>query len=108
MIRWGEAPDDVDANAIAKLAFRPDIYCEAVEPLGIACPSSDEKVEGAHPHTWLLSDATEPVAMGADQFMDQRIFDPTNIDSYISGFSIRDQRSRLGALDTSQITHLAK
>ncbi len=108
MIRWGEAPDDVDASAIAKLAFRPDIYCEAVEPLGIACPGTDEKVEGAHPHTWLLRDATEPVAMGADQFMDRRIFDPSNIDGYNSGFAIRDQKSRLGALDTSQITHLAK
>jgi len=98
----------MDASAIARLAFRPDIYCEAVERLGIACPSADEKMEGAHQHAWLLSDATEPVAMGADQFMDRRIFDPTNIDGYISGFTIRDQRSRLGALDTSQITHLAK
>lgn len=108
MIRWGEAPADIDTDAVAKAAFRPDIYCEAVRPLGVSCPSADEKLEGVHAHAWLLKDATEPVAMGADLFLDRRVFDPANLDGYISSFSVRDQESRLGALDTSQVSSLAK
>ena len=108
MIRWGEAPADIDTVAVARSAFRPDIYCEAVKPLGVACPSADEKLEGVHSHAWLLKDASEPVAMGADLFLDRRVFDPSNLDGYISSFSVRDQESRLGALDTSQVSSHAK
>lgn len=108
MIRWGEAPDDIDTRIVANQAFRPEVYCEAVKGLGVPCPSTDEKMEGVHSHAWLLKDATEPVAMGNDLFMDRRVFDPTNIDGYISGFSIRNQTSRLGASDTNQISSLAK
>ena len=106
MIRWGEAPDSVDVEHVAKSSFRPDIYCEAVRPLGVACPKSDEKMEGTHSHAWLLTEASRPVAMGPDCFMDGRVFDPSNVDAYVSGFAIRSRQTLLGESDTSQISSM--
>ena len=108
MIRWGEAPEDIDVDTVVDNAFRPDIYREAVEPMGVACPREDEKIEGTHQHAWLLTHASAPIAFGPDRFMDGRIFDPSNIDRYISGFSIRNKESKLGASDTSQVSSFAK
>ncbi|MAQ18846.1 MAG: nitrate ABC transporter [Sandaracinus sp.] len=108
MIRWGETPENVDVDAVAKLAFRPDIYREAVTPLGVACPHADEKLEGVHPHAWLLSDASQPVAMGPDMFMDGRVFDPSNVDAYVSGFTIRNRESRLGQSDDMAVGSVSR
>ncbi len=104
MIRWGEAPSDLDFDAIASAAFRPDIYRIAAKASDIPCPIKDEKIEGAHPHAWLMSDATKPIVFGPDTFLDGRVFDPTNIDGYLSGFSIRhDTTSR--PISTSTEVH---
>lgn len=73
MIRWGDAPENVDIAAISEAAFRPDIYRNAAAELGIACPNRDEKVEGAHSHAWLMMDATAPIAFGPDRFLDGRV-----------------------------------
>lgn len=89
MIRWGEAPRDIDYTAAAHDAFRPDIYRLAAAQAGVPCPRKDEKIEGAHSHSWVMTDASKPIAFGPDQFLDGRIFDPTNIDGYLSGLSIR-------------------
>ena len=78
-----------------------------MRPLGVACPKSDEKMEGTHSHAWLLTEASRPVAMGPDCFMDGRVFDPSNVDAYVSGFAIRSRLNRLGESDTSQVSSLS-
>ena len=74
MVRWGEALAETDADEVVKLAYDVDIYRQAAKESGVPCPLIDEKPEGAHAHAWLLEDATSPIAMGADHFMDGRIY----------------------------------
>lgn len=108
MVRWGEAPPDTDYAEVASRAFQPDIFREAALPLGYACPTIDLKVEGAHTVPWLMTDATSPIAFGPDRFMDGRIFDPTDVDTYLAGFDIRARESRLAPIDEVQSSELAK
>ena len=77
MVRWGEALDDVDIESVATHAYSTELYRKAAAELGIACPTIDEKLEGAHSHAWLLDAATSPIAMGPDLFMDGKIYAPS-------------------------------
>ncbi len=87
MVRWGQLADDVEFDAAASSAFQPEIYRKAAAELNIAAPMINEKVEGAQEHAWVLKEATQPIAMGANQFIDGRVFNPAEINSYLSGFS---------------------
>tara|TARA_R110000850_G_scaffold64116_3_gene144274 strand:+ start:58459 stop:59751 length:1293 start_codon:yes stop_codon:yes gene_type:complete len=108
MVRWGEAPADLDFESIARSAFQPDIYRGVATSMGIPCPDQDEKPEGAHSHAWLLNTASAPIAFGPDRFLDGRIFDPADIENYIAGFDIRHRGSRLGERDEAQVMNMAK
>ncbi|ACT60450.1 CmpA/NrtA family ABC transporter substrate-binding protein [Hirschia baltica] len=87
MVRWGQLTDDVEFDAAASSAFQPEIYRKAAAELNIAAPTINEKVEGAQEHAWVLKEATQPIAMGANQFIDGRVFNPAEINSYLNGFS---------------------
>lgn len=106
MVRWGEAPREIDYRDVARRAFRPDIFRQACEPMGYACPTSDEKVEGRHDHPWLMTDATQPIAFGPDRFLDGRIFDPSDIEGYLEGFDIRAAELRMAQTDEAQSAEL--
>jgi len=106
MVRWGEAPPEVDYEDVARRAFRPDIFRQAATPLGYACPSIDEKIEGAHTSSWLMTEATRPIAFGPDRFMDGRVFDPADIEAYLDGFRVRSAQSRLSSIDEAQSSEL--
>lgn len=108
MVRWGEVPETVDVESVAENAFRPDIYCEAVKALDVACPVSDQKVEGAHQHAWLMETQSQPIACSADRFLDGKPFDPARFSDYVSGFDIRRGEDRLGESDRSQVADLGK
>ncbi len=85
MIRWGETLVDIDTDIVAHNAYQPEIYRKAADVIGLPCPTEDEKLEGSHSHAWLLENATSPIAMGPDLFLDGRIFDP----------SVKARKSRL-------------
>jgi nitrate/nitrite transport system substrate-binding protein len=73
--RWGQIPRiPPNAEALAKRAWRTDLYREIAGELGIACPSDDYKVEPA------------------DRFIDRRAFDPSDLDRYLNSFEIRAHR----------------
>jgi nitrate/nitrite transport system substrate-binding protein len=84
MVRWGQIEDPVDIVAKAARVYRPDLYREAAEALGLAVPSIDRKPEGGHGRGWTLTEATQPLAMGSDRFFDGGTFDP---DDPITGWS---------------------
>lgn len=79
MKRWNQLNHDIDFDIVARSAFQPDVYREAAKELDIPAPTIDDKLEGGHEHAWLLNDATSPIAMGANQFIDGRIFDPAQL-----------------------------
>lgn len=76
MMRWGQIEPPVDILAKAARVYRPDLYRDAAGALGLAVPSVDRKPEGIHDRGWMLTDATQPLAMGADRFFDGGTFDP--------------------------------
>lgn len=49
MIRWRQIDQDTDICALAEQVYRPDIYRDAVRPLGLAVPDGDWKPEGTGP-----------------------------------------------------------
>ena len=77
--RWcagGQVAPRDDLRAVADRVFRSDVYRAAASELGLPCPLSDRKVEGAHGDPWILPTNGAPVAMGPDRFLDGSIFDP--------------------------------
>jgi nitrate/nitrite transport system substrate-binding protein len=70
--RWGQILEfPKNAEAIARQAWRTDLYREIAAEMGIKCPSDDYKVE--------------PAAA----FIDRKSFDPSNPIGYLNSFEIR-------------------
>ena len=76
MVRWEQAPATTDAASLARSVYRPDLWRTAAKDLGMSTPSRDSKVEGVHGEPWTLSAAPQPIAMPADRFFDDRVFEP--------------------------------
>jgi len=92
MVRWGQAPDLALAARAAESAYAPELYRAAAADLGVAAPTIDRKQEGAHAQAWTLAQATAPIAMGADQFIDRRIFDPADLGGYLGELPFAQSR----------------
>jgi hypothetical protein len=67
--------------------YQPDIYREAARKAGIKVPDTDTKQEGIHSQCWQLDDGG--IELGADEFMDKRVFDPDELDDYVDSFEIK-------------------
>jgi ABC-type nitrate/sulfonate/bicarbonate transport system substrate-binding protein len=76
MRRWGLIGSDAPLRDIAARVYRPDLYAEALAPLGAAIPASPWKDEGAHQQAWTLPATPAPLAMGPDAFCDGVVFSP--------------------------------
>ena len=71
MVRWGQAPYTEANLEKAGMAFRPDLYRNAIGSGSL--PQDDMRIEG-----------------GADDgFIDGAVFDATKIPAYLAGFDIR-------------------
>jgi len=88
MLRWGQISSDVDIAAAAERAYRPDLFRAAAADLGAPAPIVDEKVEGLHTAPWMLDEATAPIPMAPDTFIDGRRFDAVQPGRYAAGFEI--------------------
>ena len=104
MIRWGqlEKPDSIDS--VIDAVYRPDLYREVAADLGITAPTIDWKTEGAHVTPWVLEQATTPIAMAPDRFLDGKSFDPNDLPRYLEGLEISSLRIRLDELPESLVT----
>jgi nitrate/nitrite transport system substrate-binding protein len=76
MRRWSQWRGAEDPVQVAEQVFRADLYRLVALELGWPVPLADAKIEGIHPGPWELTDATAPIAMGADAFFDGGRFDP--------------------------------
>ncbi len=83
MVRWGQIAPQPGLRAVADRVFRTDIFRAAASELGLPCPLTDRKIEGAHGDPWILPTNGAPVAMGPDRFLDGSVFDPGNETSTI-------------------------
>jgi len=92
MLRWGQIGPDVDIAAAAERAYRPDLFRAAAADLGAPAPIVDEKVEGLHTAPWMLDEASAPIPMAPDVFIDGRRFDAAQPQRYAAGFEIGRMR----------------
>lgn len=88
MLRWGQIGPEIDLQAVATSVYRPDLFRSAIQPLGEPVPTGDRKREGAHADPWRLKDATGPILMAPDVFLDGRVFDPEKPVAYARDFEI--------------------
>ncbi|UOM33240.1 CmpA/NrtA family ABC transporter substrate-binding protein [Acuticoccus sp. I52.16.1] len=88
MVRWGQAPLSPEGLDLAGGAFRPDIYRRAFKGTGVALPSANAKVEGSLTADEPVGSTTGRLVLPRDGFFDGRIFDPTDIKTYVDDFAI--------------------
>ena len=84
MVRWGEVTASPSNAAIAAACFRPDLYRDALTPLGATIPTADYKIDGARSAPGEIAARGGTLVMGPDRFFDGRIFDPVALDTYIA------------------------
>jgi nitrate/nitrite transport system substrate-binding protein len=101
MLRWGQLDGTIDVTAIASRVYRPEIYRQAARALDLPVPAFAEKVEGIHGAPWRLEEASTPIAMGPDLFMDGRRFDPRDIVGYLRALAVHHLRVPLPQLAAS-------
>lgn len=87
MVRWGHLEHSAKNAEIARSSFRPDIYRAALKSTDAIIPSGNSKVEGALKTRTAVGAASNTLYLGPDGFFDDNIFDPDQIDRYISGQS---------------------
>jgi two-component system, oxyanion-binding sensor len=83
MVRWGQVAHDKASETIARDTYRPDIYRMALEPLGVALPGANAKVEGALQRATPVGSAGASLTLGPDGFFDRALFDSGKVDDYI-------------------------
>lgn len=101
MVRWGQVTTAIDMRAVANEVYRPDIYRDAAETLGLLCPSVDDKLEGMHESNWKLHEGSDSLLMGPDRFLDGRRFDPSKPLDYLRGFELHHM-----AMDFDELARL--
>lgn len=88
MLRWGQWDQAADLREVAAAVYRPDVYREAAKALGLTSPDVDYKREGMHNAGWLLRQSEQPLELGADNFLDGRLFDPSDPIAYLESDSV--------------------
>jgi NitT/TauT family transport system ATP-binding protein/nitrate/nitrite transport system substrate-binding protein len=79
MRRWGLVDPATDIRELATRVYRPDLYRQAAEALGVSTPIDDWKNEGAHAAPWTLAATPESIAMPRDCFSDSKVFEPEKV-----------------------------
>lgn len=109
MMRWGQLGRAVDMQAVAEEVYRPDLYRRAAAELSLPCPGIDYKTEGKHDAGWKLYESETSLPMGADRFLDGRLFDPSQPLEYLRGFAVQHLNvdvDRLAALNSADDARL--
>lgn len=84
MVRWGQIQASAANEAIVRDTYRPDLYRDALKPLGVALPGANAKVEGALKTATPVGSAGASLTLGPDGFFDGAVFDPDNVEGYIN------------------------
>jgi two-component system, oxyanion-binding sensor len=74
LVKWGMVAPEHDFDRLSRHVYRPDLWREAAQSLGLNCPLNDEKDEGGHPQTWEIPARPRPVIMPPNAFFDGGVF----------------------------------
>ena len=84
MVRWGMVAHSPENATRAADTYRPDLYRGSLSALDAPIPTASSKVEGALSQEQYVGAANGKLLLGPDGFFDGRLFDPDELDSYIS------------------------
>ncbi|UJW85473.1 CmpA/NrtA family ABC transporter substrate-binding protein [Devosia sp. SL43] len=84
MVRWGEVAASPSNAAIAAACFRPDLYRDALAPLGAATPFADYKTEGTRAAAGDIAAQNGTLTIGPDLFFDGEVFDSDALEAYLA------------------------
>jgi ABC-type nitrate/sulfonate/bicarbonate transport system substrate-binding protein len=87
MIRWDQAPVDIDLDR-ALACYRPDMFHIAAAEIGLNAPIADSKSEGAHDTIWSLNGRTGSIEMTPDRLPGNAEFVPERVREYAASFPI--------------------
>jgi NitT/TauT family transport system ATP-binding protein len=90
MVRWGEVAASQANAEVAAASFRPDLYREALAPLGDAVPLANYKTDGTRATATEIPAQNGKLTIGPDRFFDGQIFDPEALSAYIAEQSSTD------------------
>lgn len=85
LTRWGLCSHSPRNAGIARASYRPDLYRQALQPVGTPLPGASLKVEGALVAPTPVGASSQGLVLGPDGFFDGERFDPDQIDAYIAG-----------------------
>ena len=86
LVRWRMVePNDATERAAAEV-FRSDIFRRALAGAALPMPGASMKVEGSLSSPLPVGSNSGTLTLGPDKFFDGRIFDPSRIAEYLSGF----------------------
>nr|WP_298689830.1 CmpA/NrtA family ABC transporter substrate-binding protein [uncultured Dongia sp.] len=94
MVHWGQATSSAAALNAVRRTYRPDIYREALGPLGVILPGGSSKVEGALLSETQMSASGGTLRLGPDGFFDGRAFDPDKLAPYLDSLPFGVKTSR--------------
>lgn len=86
-VRWNMVEPSAEAQAQAADVFRSDVYRRALAGTQSPMPGASSKVEGALSEPLAVGVPHGELTLGADRFFDGRVFDPSDIEGYLAGFS---------------------
>ncbi len=92
MVRWGQTRGVKDSEAVARRVYRTELYREVAQQLQLPYPTIDSKSEGLHEGPWTLTQASSPIDMGADRFLDGAVFSPSDWRAYLDSFAVSRMR----------------
>lgn len=91
MVRWRQAAASPEAQATARMVYRPDLYRRALGASQAELPGASAKVEGALTQATPAASSGGRLYLGPDSFFDGRVFDPDDVEGYLRGFDIRTE-----------------
>ena len=89
LVRWGLAERSEETERRVADVFRSDVYRRALAGTGAPMPGASMKVEGALVTPTAVGSHRAGLTLGPDRFFDGRVFDPTDLETYLAGFQPR-------------------
>lgn len=84
MLRWDNLEYSAEDQLKAERVFRPNVYRSALQGFDTPIPGANAKLEGSLQHVLAAGSAQGRLTLGADPFFDDRIFDPTQLNQYLT------------------------
>jgi len=84
MVRWRQLDFSRGHLDAVRSTYRPDLYREALAPLGADVPHVDVKVESANAASGSIASSRGRLTLGPGGFFDERTFDPVVLQKYLA------------------------